>query len=83
MQVDTYSSRTKPQYSLVVKTGTDLDSFTDDIKNVIDKLKPFIAKSNVALDSFCTGDLLKHHVNELASKGASLQKTSVSFDEIL
>ena len=83
MKIDKYRSKVKPSFCLVVPTGADLAAFTGEVADGIKVLQPLVKiKTNVALESFCRGDLFDHHQQQLAELGASVEETKVFFSEL-
>jgi len=83
-KIDTYRSTTMPAYGLVVPAGTDPASLQGEAGAAAAKLSPLRPHSKgVTLEDIFKGDLQAHILDQLATKGAGLVKTEVSFSEVL
>ncbi len=82
MKVDIYTSDTKTNTSVIVPTGTDLDSLAGDAANTVNNLKPWtLQRENHELSSVATGDLFDFLVKQITELGAGKIITTVTFDE--
>lgn len=83
MKVDAYHSQSKPSYGLIVPAGVDPAVLTGAAGTAVPKLRPLVrAKTNVDLNSLATGDLLDFLEKQIASEGAGLMRTNVTFSEV-
>lgn len=84
MKIDTYRSKTKPAYGLIVPSGVDPTTLQGDAAAAAAKLSPLVNHSRgVALDELYKGDLLARLETQIASEGAGLVKIEVTFSEVL
>jgi len=84
MKIDTYLSRKKPSYGMVVPAGTDLTALQGKAGAAVASLSPLdFQKRSATLEDAFKGDLLEHLEAQIATEGVGLFKTQVQINEVL
>ncbi|MEN3291503.1 MAG: hypothetical protein V7642_756 [Burkholderiales bacterium] len=75
MKVDSYLSESKPDYTFFAPAGIDLDTYTGEVAQAIQILKPLVPdQRDVEFSLVVDAEVLESLVDQLGRSGAALMK---------